>query len=74
MAAIASSKISSATSTFSFVSINGGDQRIVLAPAEMINPRSKHATFNTIAQICCFKLAPIIIPMPRTSTMHLCFC
>src|ERR1043165_1738393 len=42
-AAIAASKISRATSTFSFVSISGGDQRNVLEPApRMINPRSKH--------------------------------
>src|SRR6185436_20460829 len=43
-AAIAASKISNATSTFSFDRISGGDQRIVFAPApRMISPRSKQA-------------------------------
>src|SRR4030095_5829207 len=43
-ALIASSNISRATSTFSFVSINGGDQRMELLPApRMIKPLSKHA-------------------------------
>src|SRR6476659_5039610 len=44
-AAIAWSKISNATSTFSLVRISGGDQRIVFVPApRMISPRSKQAT------------------------------
>ncbi len=78
-AATAASKISSATSTFSFVKISGGDQRIVEVPQpKIIRPRLKHAISILsrssgaafIVSLSSTNSTPTIKPKPRTSPMQ----
>src|SRR5256886_6829561 len=79
--AIASSKISSATSTFSRFKIRGGDQRIVFGPApSKIRPRSKLAISTRsrssgsgfFDERSVTNSTPSIIHMPRTSPIQSC--
>src|SRR5439155_19802235 len=77
--AIASSKISSATSTFSLVKINGGDQRLEFGPQpSKINPRLNvsmstraRSSGSVVLDVRSFtKSTPIMMPIPGTSPMQ----